>query len=84
MAWRRGYEGLTQDVSNKFVTIQLLEQFLVAVQIASDLFEYQEKARSIQVYMSSFDAGIGQIRGELNSYTNFRLTGTRTCLRLTS
>jgi hypothetical protein len=32
------------------------------------LFEYQEKARSIQVYMSTFDAGIGQIRGELNSY----------------
>ena len=31
---------------------------LVAVQIASDLFEYQEKARSIQVYMSTFDAGI--------------------------
>jgi hypothetical protein len=41
---------------------------LVAIQIASDWFEYQEKARSIQVYMSTFDAGIGQIRGELNRY----------------
>ena len=50
------------------VTIQFLDQITVAVQIASDLFEYQEKARSIQVYMSTFDAGIGQIRGELNSY----------------
>ena len=40
----------------------------VAIQIASDLFEYQEKARSIQMYSSTFDAGIGQIRGELNSY----------------
>ena len=44
---------------------------LVAVQIASDLFEYQEKARSIQVYMSTFDAEIGQIRGELNSYRKY-------------
>jgi hypothetical protein len=34
------------------------------------LFEYQDKARSIPAYMSTFDAGIGQIRGELNSYLN--------------
>jgi hypothetical protein len=47
-----------------------LTRSLVAVQIASDWYEYQEKARSIQVYMSTFDAGIGQIRGELNSYRN--------------
>ena len=46
---------------------------LVAVQIASDWFEYQDKARSIQAYMSTFDAGIGQIRGELNSYININL-----------
>ena len=48
-----------------------MSRSLVAVQIASDLFEYPEKARSIQVYMSTFDAGIGQIRGELNSYSTF-------------
>ena len=51
---------------------RFLTRSLVAVQIASDLFEYQEKARSIQVYMSTFDAGIGQIRGELNSYGPFK------------
>ena len=41
---------------------------LVAFQIDSDLFEYKEKARSIQMYMSTFDAGFEQIGGELNSY----------------
>jgi hypothetical protein len=40
------------------------------------LFEYQEKARSIQVYMSTFDAGIGQIRGELNSYAGLTIGHT--------
>ena len=48
---------------------------LVAVQIASDLFE-RGKARSIPVYMSTFYAGIGQIRSELNRYES-------TCLKLT-
>jgi hypothetical protein len=40
------------------------------------MFEYKDKALCIHlslvvrplVYMSTFDAGIGQIRGELNSY----------------
>jgi len=48
----------------------------VAIQIASDWFESQEKERSIQVYMSTFDTGIEPIRGELNSYTNLTLIST--------
>ena len=52
----------------KLRLFSVLIRSLVAVQIASDLFEYKEKARSIQVYMSTFDAGIGQIRAELNRY----------------
>jgi hypothetical protein len=52
---------------------------LVAVQIASDLFE-REKARSIKVYMSTFDAGIRQIRGEPNSYSTGALKMVKKCM----
>ncbi len=47
----------------------------VTVQLTPDLFEYKEKTRSLDVYMSIFDAVIGQIRGALNSYekTNLNL-----------
>ena len=62
----------TDQVITKMYLFRVLTRSLVAVQIASDLFE-REKARSIQVYMSTFDAGIGQIRGELNSYAKMRL-----------
>lgn len=46
----------------------LFARSLVAVQIAADFPEAREKARSIQVYMSTFGAVVGKIRGELNSY----------------
>jgi len=36
---------------------------VVTVQIARDLFEFQEKMRSVLLHMSIFDAEIGHITG---------------------
>jgi len=47
------------------ITIQYGE---VTIQIALDLFENKENTRSVLLHSSMFDAVIGQIKGELNSY----------------
>lgn len=41
----------------------------VAIQIAADVAEIKEKARNVQSYLSTFDAEIGRISGELVSYS---------------
>ena len=46
----------------------------VAIQIASALLETKEKARNVQVYLSTFDTEIGQLSGELNSYSVISLS----------
>jgi len=43
-------------------------QYSVAVQVAADLFENKENTRSVLLHSSMFDAVIGRISGELNSY----------------
>jgi len=40
----------------------------VTVQIAPDSHQFKAKARSVQVYVSTFNAEMVAVRGELNSY----------------